>query len=83
MGVFRFDQDDVTVVFGVVRAAGWAVGRDELLDEFLDDGVAGVMVDWVVGSDGGVNWPYGFLYKMADLARCVVSGMGAISGVTI
>ena len=39
MGVFRFDQDDVAVVLGVVSAAGRTVGRDELLDEFLDGGI--------------------------------------------
>ena len=37
------DQDDVAVIFGVVSPTGRTVGRDELIDEFLDGGVGGVV----------------------------------------
>ena len=41
--IFRFDQDDVAIIFGVVGLARRGVGRDELLDEFRDGGVCGVI----------------------------------------
>lgn len=44
---------------GVVRAAGWAVGRDELLDEFLDDGVGGIIGGELADVFGGFESDHG------------------------
>ena len=46
------DEDDIAVVLGVVKAAGWAVGRDELLDEFPDGGVCVMVVGELVEGFG-------------------------------
>jgi hypothetical protein len=53
LGVRGLYQDDVAVVFGVVSATGRAVGRDELLDEFLDGGIRGIIGGELVEVFGG------------------------------
>ena len=62
----------VTIVLGVVSPTGWAVGRDELIDEFLDGGVCRVVFGELAEVLGGFeceHWGFSFVAGIKKPAR--------------